>query len=595
MNLGSCSKWLLLPGFALVGFHLYLVFAGLLPSLVTLPLHLMLTLPWVFLIAPGNDRFRDQKQEIGSITLGLMGLVSAAYVVTYHPVLARQFGSVQGIEQYVIATVLVLVVLEMARRTIGWVLPLIALLALLYGLSGQWLQGLLGHGGLPLNYFLGTLAFSEGGLWSPLMVSSAEVIAPFVLLGAFISTGATGQGFMALSTWLAGRFRAGEAKVAVVSSALYGTISGVASANTAATGMVTISAMKRMNYPPSLAAAVEAVASTGGQIMPPVMGAGAFLMAELLGVRYTEVMVAAFFPALLFFITVWLGVHLFAIKLDLKPLAPHELPQWQCLIKTVPCFVLPFGVILNMLVFTSYTAAFAAVVAIVITWLLLLVDSEGRWQPAGWWERFTQGVVTGASQVASIAAILFCASLIVAVFHMTGLGVKLTSLIFSASKGNLWTALILTGMASLVLGMELPTTAAYVIASSVAAPALTALGLPELHTHLFIFWYALLCTITPPVCGNVFIAAGIADTPWLPVAIKSMQIGIGLFIVPLGFVANPSLLALTTHPWLALLALAKLTAGVGLMASGVIGPFRQRGLRFLALGCGVLVIFLWGV
>jgi TRAP-type uncharacterized transport system fused permease subunit len=205
-------------------------------------------------------------------------------------------------------------------------------------------------------------------------------------------------------------------------------------------------------------------------------------------------------------------------------------------------------ILIGTLVFTSYTLAYAAVFATAVTWATLVFEPDGRLSLAGWWQRTLVALVTAAQQVAIIAAVIICAGIVVGVFNMTGLGVKLTSLILSASNGQLWVALLLTALAGLVLGMELPTTAAYVICAAVAAPALVGMGVPDLYAHLFVFWYALLCTITPPVCGNVFIAAGIARTPWLPVAGNAMRLGVGLFIVPLGFIANPALLELAAAP-----------------------------------------------
>lgn len=581
----------LLFGLATVGFHLYLVFAGLLPNLVTRPIHLMLAIPWVFFIdASGGTLSR----RLG-YALGIAGLLAAGYVVVNHGPLMDQYGSLSGPLQTVVAVALIGVVLEMARRAIKAVLPAVAALVLLYGVFGNLIPGQFGHAGLPLNYFLGTLVITEGGLWSGLTGISAEVIAPFIILGAFISAGAAGTGFMSLAIQVAGRFRAGAAKVAVLSSAMYGTISGVAAANTASTGMVTIPAMKRLGYPASLAAAVEAVASTGGQIMPPLMGAGIFVMAELLQTSYLSIMAAATLPALLFFATAWFGVHQFALRLGLKGMGRDEMPGWPVVGRTTPFFLVPFGILVYVLAFTGFTPPYAAAIAILATVVMLVADGDGRLSVPGWLGRVRKGVVDAGRQVANIAAIIVCASIIVGVFNMTGIGVKITSLILSASGGNLWAALALTGLASLVLGMELPTTAAYIIAVAVAGPALVELGLPDLYAHLFVFWYALLCTITPPVCGNVFIAAGIAGTPWLPVALRSMQLGIGLFILPLGFVANPALLDLGRDPLMAVLATLKVGAGVWLFSFAAIDPLRRPWTRPLAMVLGAAVIFLWGI
>lgn len=578
----------------LVGFHLWNAFAGLIPNLITRPAHLALALPWVFVLGAAAAGAGRAARLAGWLFLAA-GLAVCGLIMVNRRALVMQYGALDGPVQIALALVLVLVVLEMARRAIKIVLPAVAALVLAYALLGQHIPGRFGHGGMPADYLLGTLTITEGGLWGTLTGTSVETIAMFVILGGFISAGQAGTGFMAFATQLAGRARAGAAKVAILSSAFYGSISGVAAANTATTGMITIPAMKRLGYPPKLAAATEAVASTGGQILPPVMGAGVFVMAELVRVPYAEIMVAALLPAILFFVAAWFGVHVYALRVNLAPLPRSALPGWALVARTVPFFLLPFGILIGTLVLTSYTLAYAAVFATLATWITLVFEPDGRLSLAGWWQRTLVALVTAAQQVSIIAAVIVCAGLVVGVFNMTGLGVKLTSLILSASNGQLWVALLLTALAGLVLGMELPTTAAYVICAAVAAPALVGLGVPELYAHLFVFWYALLCTITPPVCGNVFIAAGIAQTPWLPVAGTAMRLGVGLFIVPLGFIANPALLELAAAPVAALLAAIKIAAGLWLISYAVIGGPRERlweALRLPALPAGLAVIFL---
>jgi TRAP-type uncharacterized transport system fused permease subunit len=271
------------------------------------------------------------------------------------------------------------------------------------------------------------------------------------------------------------------------------------------------------------------------------------------------------------------------------------MPGWAAVWRSLPFFMLPFSILVGTLVFTSYTLAYAAVFATVVTWATLIFEPDGRISLAGWYRRTLVALITAAQQVSIIAAVIICAGIIVGVFNMTGLGVKLTSLILSASGGQLWVALFLTALAALVLGMELPTTAAYVICASVAVPALVELGVPDLYAHLFVFWYALLCTITPPVCGNVFIAAAIAQTPWLPVAGNAMRLGVGLFVVPLGFIANPALLQLASTPIAALATMAQMAVGLWLISFAVIGAARRpmwETLRLAALPAGLAVIFL---
>lgn len=587
-------RWVILAFATLtVTFHLWVAFSGLIPNLTTRPLHMAFAVVWVFFfgvaVSAGATSAGWLSRSI-SWLIGGAGVLACLYIVAERPTLIRQYGALDGWLQHLIAITLLLVVLEMARRAIKLVLPLVAASVLAYGLLGGYIPGEFGHAGIPLDYFLGSLTITEGGLWGSLTGISVDTISLFIILGAVISAGQAGTGFMALATQLAGRLRAGAAKVAVVSSALYGTVSGVAAANTASTGMVTIPAMMRRGYPPRLAAAVEAVASTGGQIMPPIMGAGIFVMAELLRRPYAEIMVAATLPALLFFVAAWAGVHMYALRYRLDGMTRDELPGWRQVARTAPFFLVPFAILIGSIVYTSYTLSFAAVFATLAAWLLLGLDDDLKLSLRGFLLRTEQAMVNGARQIAVIAAVIICAGIIVGVFNMTGLGVKLTSLILSLSGGELWAVLLLTGLASLILGMELPTTAAYIICVAVAGPALVAVGVPELYAHLFVFWYALLCTITPPVCGNVFIAAGIARCPWVPVAGSALRLGIGLFVVPWGFILNPAILQLATDPWLAIAAALKVGIGLLLLAYAVVGLPGQGLWRVLALVAGLGII-----
>ena len=569
-----------------VAYHLYLVFSGLIPNLISRPLHLAFALPWIFLFAVrGSFGYK-----LISYCLGVFGLLGCLYIASNRDDLVEQYGSLESNLQYVIAIGLILIVLEMARRAIKLALPLVAVIALLYGLLGQHFPGEFGHPGIPVSSFLGTLVIAEGGLWGQLTGVSVNIVAVFVILGAFVGVGEGGTAFMALATKLAGRYRAGAAKVSVLSSAFFGSISGSASANVASTGSVTLPAMKRLGYPASFAAAVEAVASSGGQIMPPLMGAGAFIMVELLGVPYVAIMTAALLPALLFFFASWVGVDLFARRYSLRAMTAAEIPATAKVIRLAPFFLIPFGILLGMLFLTGYTVQYAAALAIFAAALLLAVDDRFSISWQRWGRRLLEACLVAARQIAMIAAIIICAGLVIGVLHMTGLGIKITSLIINLAAGQLWLALLLTALACLILGMEVPTTAAYVICVSIAGPALQALGLPALVTHLFVFWYALLSTITPPVCGTVFIAAGMASTPWVPVAGQAMRLGLGLYLVPLAFIANPSLLQPDEQIGLALLALVKIALGLWLMSWGLIAKV-AGWWRLLVIIIGLAAMF----
>ena len=568
-----------------VGFHIYLVFTGLIPNLVSRPLHLALVLPWIFLFPGKVSRFTAYFGYL----LMVLALLSSAYIIYNHSALEDQYGSLEGPLQYGIAGILILSVLEMARRSVKLALPLTALVALLYGMFGHLIPGNFGHQEIPLDSFLGTLVIAEGGIYGSLTGISVTVVAVFVILGAFVGVGEGGNAFMAMSTKLAGRFRGGAAKVSVLASAFFGSISGSASANVASTGAFTIPTMKRLGYPASLAAAVEAVASTGGQIMPPLMGAGAFIMAELLGVRYTTIMEAAFFPALLFFITVWIGVDIFARRYNLLAMSDEEIPNFRTVLMLSPFFLIPFSALLIALMVIGKTPQYSAALAIFASVALLAVDREWRFSIRRWFAKFLEGAIVASRQIAVIASIIITAGIIIGVLNITGVGVKITSAILVFSDGQLWIALILTAFACLILGMEVPTTAAYIISVAVAGPILQEYGLPALETHLFIFWFALLSTITPPVCGTVFIAAGMADAHWLKVASKAMRLGIGLYIIPIAFITNRWLIHPETHFVLSLLSFVKITIGLGIVSYALVGDSRGWLQRIGLLLTGLLV------
>ncbi len=560
-------------GFASITFHLWLIFAGLVPNLISRPLHMAFALPWIFLLSP-----KGQPVGITAWLFCLVGLVGCGWVAFHQSALGDQYGILEGSLQTIMAAALLCVALEMARRAVGWPLPLIAAITLLYGLYGNLIPGEFGHSGMPLESFLGTLTITEGGLWGSLTGISVTIVAIFVIFGAVLNAGQAGAGFMNIAAAVAGRLDGGAAKVSVLSSALFGSISGSASANVASTGAITLPAMRRLGYPRALAGAVEAVASSGGQIMPPLMGAGAFVMVELTSTPYEAIMLAALPAAFLYFFAVWIGINAFSLRYDLPGVPANEQPKLRIVMITTGFFAIPFAVLLWGMFGLQFTPQYAACMAIVVAAVLLLTDERFEFDVQKTLHRVINAAETSGKQIAMIASIILCASLIVGVLGMTGLGVKITSLILSGSGGLLWPAVLLTALTCLLLGMEVPTTAAYVICVSVAGPALTELGLGLLQTHLFVFWFALLSTITPPVCGAVFIAAGMVEENWLNVAMKAMALGLGLYLIPLGMISTPGLLSLADAPFIALAATVKVGLATTLVGYGVIapGPFVKR-------------------
>lgn len=578
------TSWAIL-GLLTIAAHLGFIFYGLVPNLVSRPLHLAFILPWVFLFKTSS-----RPQFIFGMALTLVGIACCLWIALNHQDLRNQYGFIEGPAQTALAFFLLAVVMEGARRMIGWPLPTVAAIMLCYGLFGQYIPGEFGHSGTPLGSFLGTLTIAEGGIWGSLTGVSVGVVSVFVIFGAVLNAGEAGQGFMNVAAGAAGQLRGGAAKVSVLSSALFGSISGSASANVASTGAITLPAMVKLGYPKRLAAAVEAVASSGGQIMPPLMGAGAFVMVELTGVPYTDIMFAAILPAILFFVAVWIGIDAYTTRYDLKGIPKNEQPARRDIAITSAFFAVPFSVLLLAMFAFKFTPQYSAAFAIFVGFIALFFNGKTGLNVPLAMKRLETVCVNAGRQIAMIGSIIVCASIVVGVLGITGLGVKLTSFIVSGSGGLLWPSLMLTALACLLLGMEVPTTAAYVICISVAGPALMDLGLEPLQAHLFVFWFALLSTITPPVCGAVFIAAGMTGENWLKVALSAMALGIGLYIIPLGLVANPAIIELKGTPIAAAIAFFQMAVGLGCLSFGIISNY-SRITRIGLVGLGLGVIF----
>ena len=328
--------------------------------------------------------------------------------------------------------------------------------------------------------------------------------------------------------------------------------------------------------------------------MTPAMGAGGLGIGGLAGVPYTSIMAAALPPAVLYFFAVWVGINAFSHRYELKGLPREERPTTKDVVITSGFFLVPFTILIWGMFIAGYTPQYAASYAIFAGALLLILDGKLGldWRRTA--DRAARTCITAGQQIAMIASIILCASIVIGVLSITGLGVKITSLILSGSGGMLWPAILLTAIACLILGMEVPTTAAYVICVSVAGPALMSLGLEPLQAHLFVFWFALLSTITPPVCGTVFIASGMVGENWLRVAVMSMALGIGLYLIPLGMIANPSLIELAESPMTSVAAALKLAVALSAISYGLIAP-KPPLLRAALTLAGGVVLFAFGI
>ena len=541
---------------AFVALHFYNALFGQFEPLVQRPIFIGFGLGGAFFFyaaRAARTGGRNGLERTIDITLGLLAFGVCLYVILNRDRFSDimvQYGPLDKAA----GLLAVLLTLEAARRVIGWFLPLLALITVLYYYFGY---DLIDGGWRPprvsARTAVETFYSSTTGIFGYLADVGARVITIYVLLGALLlSTGATDV-FMKMATWIAGRTFGGPAKVCALSSAMFGTVTGSAVANVMATGSITIPTMKRLRYPPAFAGAVEVSSSINGVLTPPVMGAGAFIMAEFLNIPYTQIAVAAMGPAFLYYLAIWLGVDLYARRTGLQPTPKNEMPKPADFLapdKAIPLF-LPIATVVYFL-FQGYTPSFAGAASIIVLILACAAvrpfgrDTREQGLKACWTglvRDVYEGMVEAGRALVMIAALLACAAIVVKVLTATGAGVKISNLLFSVSDQGLIVALLLAAVLSIVLGMDVPTTASYVLAAAVAAPSLVRLGLPELTAHLFVFYYAILSAITPPVCASVYAAAALAGANFWKVAGRALVLAGAVYVVPFLFVFRPGILA----------------------------------------------------
>jgi len=439
----------------------------------------------------------------------------------------------------------ILLVLEATRRVVGTPILVVVGCFLAYAHFGRYVPGFFGHRGASLERLVGHMFYTTEGIFGiPLGVSSTFIFL-FILFGAFLEKTGIGQFFIDIANSIAGHAASGPAKVAVITSALEGTVSGSSVANTVGSGSFTIPMMKRLGYRPEFAGAVEASASTGGQIMPPIMGAAAFLMAEFIGVPYLQVAKSAIIPAILYFTGVFIVVHLEAKKTGLRGLPKEQLPRFWDIMRQRGQLFLPLVAIVYLLVEGS-TPMRAALWGLVVAVLASCLSRATRMKP--------RDVVTALEQGArnALGVVIACAAagMIVGTVTLTGLGLKLANGLILLARGQLLPTLFFTMLTSLVLGMGAPTTANYVITSTIAAPALMKLGVPVMAAHMFAFYFGIVADGTPPVALAAFAGAGIAKSNPVKTGIEATKLSIAAFLIPYFFVYAPSLLLIGTVSWL---------------------------------------------
>nr|WP_147535259.1 TRAP transporter permease [Bacillus marasmi] len=572
-KLAGIMGWIVfigLLGFSL--FQLYTSIFGVLTAQLQRSIHLGFALALIFLLFPLRRKNLSRNRVSWlDIVLAILAVAVGAYWPIKIDELVLQAGQMTSLDFY-IGLVALLLVLEATRRTVGLPITIIAGLFLIYALYGPYMPGFIAHRGISLERLVQTMFFTtEGILGTPLGVSSTFIFL-FLLFGSFLIKTGVGEYFNDLALIVAGRRIGGPAKVAVFSSALQGTISGSSVANVVTSGAFTIPMMKRLGYSKEFAGAVEASASTGGQLMPPIMGAAAFLMVEFIGngISYWDIAKAAAIPAVLYFTGIWIMTHLEAKRIGLRGLTKDELPNKKEVFSKL--YLLIPIVIVVVLLMSGMSVMRSAIWSIVVTVVVSAIRKETRIS----WKGFIEALVDGARTALGVAAATACAGIIVGVVTKTGLGLKFANGLLDFAGGALIPTLILTMIASIILGMGSPTTANYVITSTIAAPAIILLGVPDLSAHLFVFYFGIIADITPPVALAAFAAAGVSGGEPIKTGINSSKLAIAAFIIPYMFVLSPELLMInTTIPYLIWLICSALF-GMMMIGAGIIGYWYRK-------------------
>lgn len=562
-NLGRWAWVVTFLGVALTAFHLYTGYRGAYPSQIQGPIHLGTGLGLIFLLYPIKKGLHRRQRGVPwyDVLLAFTALFVGYYnAIFYEELVTERIVFGYNTLDYIVASLGVLLVLEATRRCIGLPIVLVAIAALLYAMYGNLIPTkLFAHRGFSWGNLTTELFLTTKGIFStPIQVSSTFIFL-FLFFGVMLIKTGIGQFFNDLAFALTGRFTGGQAKTAVIASAMQGMVSGSSVANTVGSGAFTIPMMKKAGYRPEMAGAVEASASTGGQIMPPVMGAAAFIMAMYTETPYSQIMIAAIIPALMYFSGIFFGVHFESKKQGILGMDKHLLPNLRQLLMQRGYLLLPIIVIFHQLI-SGRTPMRAALVAIIVAFIVSLLRKETRMSLRELIDTFEQGARTALPVIAACAS----AGIIVGVVVQTGLGGRIADGIISLGAGSLFLTLFFTMIACLILGMGLPTTANYVVTATMAAPALLKLGVPVLSAHMFVFYFGIIADITPPVCLAAFAAAGLAKANPFWTGVNAVRLAIAAFIIPYVFVMHPQLLLIDVQPLE--LPIIVITALLGMMA-----------------------------
>ncbi len=589
-NLGAWGWITLILGGALTIFQLYTAFRGAYVSMIQGAIHLGAALCLVYLLYPiKSSMTKNRGVPWYDALLAIAALFTNYYIIYNYERLINEaiiFGFTY-LDQ-IVATAGIILLLEATRRVVGLPIVIIAIAALLYGLLGQYIP-VIGHAGYDWPTLATEMFYSSSSIFGiPIQISSTYIYL-FLFFGVILVKTNIGQFFNDIALRLTGRYTGGTAKAAVAASGLQGMVSGSSVANTVGSGSFTIPMMKNAGFKPHFAAATEASASTGGQIMPPIMGAAAFIMASYTGIPYNEIIVIAIIPAVLYFAGVFLGTHFEARKQGIMGLKKEELPKTKNLAKRIDLF-LPLVIIIGFLL-VGYTPTYAALFAIGTAFVISFFRKETRMSLKGIIKLLEEGARTALPVIAACAT----AGIIAGTVTTTGLGPKIAGGIIDLAQGQFFLVMFFTMIACIILGMGLPTTANYVVTATMAAPALLAFDVPVIAVHMFVFYFGIVADITPPVCLAAYAGAGIAGANPMKAGVTAVKLAIAAFIIPYVFVSQPILL-LQGDANVLNVSIAVVTALLGMasISAAMIGHFVSKVNwleRLLLFAGGLLLVY----
>lgn len=577
-------------------FQLYSILSGKITAQVVRATHLAFVMALAYLLFPMKKDMPKDKLPWYDVIIAIVGACSWLYISINFDSLVRRAG-IYNTTDIIIGIVGILILFEACRRIVGTPILIISLVFIVYALFGAYAPGFLNHRGYSIQRLVSHLYYNTEGIMGTPIGASATFIFLFIFFGALLDKTGIGQFFIDICNAIAGSYDGGPAKVAVLTSAMFGTVSGSSVSNTVGTGSFTIPMMKSLGYRPEFAGAVEASASTGGQLMPPIMGAASFLMAESLGIPYKEVAKAAIIPAILYFTGIFIMVHLEAKKTGLKGLSRDSLPKIGELLMKKGYLVIPLATIIYFFVLGK-TAIYAGLMGIIAAGLVAIINSIAdiilKRERSFTFNDLIDVFVNGARNIISVAVACAMAGIIIGVITLTGLGLKIGAGLISISGGISILLLMLTMISSIILGMGVPTTANYLITSTIAAGAIIGLGFEPLAAHMFVFYFGIIADVTPPVALAAMAGAAIAKSDPLKTGFEATKLSIGAFIIPYMFIFNPQILMINTTFVEVIPILITSLIGMFGVSAGLDGyVFRKCNFieRILFIAAGLLSIY----